>query len=104
LVEAHPLYAAPPYDVACCERLAGRTTDAVEHLRCAIDLPEQCRSYAKGDSDFDPIRDEPAFKELTGGFDTSGRRAAANSVVDGCADDPVRARAQAARSLSACES
>ena len=64
LVEAHPQYAGLLYNLACCESLAGRTGDAVDHLRLAIDRSEQCRSYAKDDSDFDPIRDEPAFKEL----------------------------------------
>jgi tetratricopeptide (TPR) repeat protein len=67
LIEAHPQYAEPLYNLACCESLAGRTTDAVGHLRHAINLSEQFRSYAKDDSDFDPIRDEPAFKELIGG-------------------------------------
>jgi tetratricopeptide (TPR) repeat protein len=66
LVEAHPEYADLFYNVACCESLAGRTADAVEHLRRAIDMSEQFRAYAKDDSDFDPIRDEPAFKELIG--------------------------------------
>jgi hypothetical protein len=27
---------------------------------------EGCRDMAKGDSDFDPIRDEPAFQDLIG--------------------------------------
>ena len=27
-------------------------------------MSERFRVYAKDDSDFDPIRDEPAFKEL----------------------------------------
>ncbi len=66
LVEAHPEYAGLFYNVACCESLAGRTADAVGHLRQAIDLAEQFRAYAKDDSDFDPIRDEPAFRELIG--------------------------------------
>ena len=44
---------------------AGRA-DAIEHLRLAIDGNEQFRAMATGDSDFDPIRDEPAFKELVG--------------------------------------
>ena len=65
LVEAHPQYAELFYNVACCESLAGRTADALDHLRRAIDLSERFRSYAKGDSDFDAVRDEPAFKELT---------------------------------------
>ena len=64
VVEAHPEYAGPFYNLACCESLAGRTEDAIKHLRIAIERSERFRSYAAGDSDFDPIRDEPAFKEL----------------------------------------
>jgi tetratricopeptide (TPR) repeat protein len=67
LVEAHPEYAGPLYNTACCESLAGRTADAIEHLRLAIDRREQFRSLAAKDSDFDPIRDEPAFKALVAG-------------------------------------
>ncbi len=66
LVEAHPQYALLFYNLACCESLAGRTTDAVDHLRRAIEMSEQFRAYAKDDSDLDPIRDEPAFKQLIG--------------------------------------
>jgi tetratricopeptide (TPR) repeat protein len=64
LIEAHPEYAGVLYNVACCESLAGRKADAIEHLRLAIDRSERFRSFAAEDSDFDPIRDEPAFKEL----------------------------------------
>jgi tetratricopeptide (TPR) repeat protein len=67
LIEAHPEYAEPLYNLACCESLAGRTTDAIEHLRQAIDRSERLRSFAREDSDLDPVRDEPAFKELVGG-------------------------------------
>jgi tetratricopeptide (TPR) repeat protein len=66
LVEAHPQYAGLLYNLACCESLAGRTANALEHLGRAINRSEQSRSYAKDDSDFDPIRDEPGFKELIG--------------------------------------
>jgi len=55
------------YNLACCESMAGRTTDALDHLRHAIDMSDQFRAHAKDDSDLDPIRDEPAFKELIGG-------------------------------------
>jgi hypothetical protein len=54
------------YNVACCESLAGRPADAVEHLRQAIARWEGCRDMATEDSDFDPIRSEPAFQDLTG--------------------------------------
>src|SRR5919199_174405 len=63
-VKAHPEYPGLLYNLACCESLAGRPHDAIEHLRLAIDRSERFRSFAAGDSDFDPIRDEPAFKEL----------------------------------------
>jgi tetratricopeptide (TPR) repeat protein len=66
LVEAHPQYAGLLYNLACCESLAGRTADALQHLGLAIDRSERSRSYAQDDSDFDPIRDEPAFKALMG--------------------------------------
>jgi tetratricopeptide (TPR) repeat protein len=64
LIEAHPEYAGPLYNLACCESLAGRTDDAIRHLRLAIDRKESFRSLAAEDSDFDPIRAEAAFKEL----------------------------------------
>jgi hypothetical protein len=54
------------YNLACCESLAGRPTEAIEHLRQAIDQSERLRSLAADDSDFDPIRDEPGFKSLLG--------------------------------------
>jgi len=64
LIEAHPEFAGPLYNLACCESLAGRKDDAIRHLRLAIDRNEPFRSLAAEDSDFDAIRDEPEFKEL----------------------------------------
>jgi len=64
LIEAHPEYAGPLYNLACCESLAGRKDDALQHLRLAIDRSEPFRSMAAEDSDFDPIREDAAFKEL----------------------------------------
>jgi tetratricopeptide (TPR) repeat protein len=64
LIEARPEYAGPLYNLACCESLAGRPAEAIEHLRLAIDRSEQFRSLAASDSDFDPVRDEPAFNKL----------------------------------------
>jgi hypothetical protein len=58
----------PLYNLACCESLAGRPSEAIEHLRLALERSNQYRerlgSLAAEDSDFDPIRDEPGFKEL----------------------------------------
>lgn len=64
--EAHPEYADLLYNAACCESLAGRTDKAIEQLRRAIERSDRFRELAAGDSDLDPIRDEPAFKELVG--------------------------------------
>ena len=54
------------YNVACCESLAGRTPEALEHLARAIDAWDGIRGLAHGDSDLDAIRDEPRFRELVG--------------------------------------
>jgi tetratricopeptide (TPR) repeat protein len=64
LLRAHPEYPMVAYNVACAESLAGRKEDAIEDLRTAIQRSEQFRKLAADDSDFDAIRDEPAFKEL----------------------------------------
>jgi hypothetical protein len=66
LIEARPDQAYLLYNVACCESLAGRTADAIEHLGQAIGMWAGCRDMAKDDSDFDPIRGESAFQELIG--------------------------------------
>jgi tetratricopeptide (TPR) repeat protein len=66
LIEPHPQYAEAFYNLAYCESLAGRPADAIEHLRHAIEVSEDLRRLAKTDSDFDPIRAEPAFEELVG--------------------------------------
>ena len=65
LIDAYPAQGNLNYNVACCESLAGRPHDAIEHLRQAIAIWEGCRDMAKDDADFDPIRNEPAFVELT---------------------------------------
>lgn len=64
LVDAHPQYAGLLYNLACAESLAGRTADAIGHLRSSIEKSELSRAYAKEDPDFDPIREDAAFKEL----------------------------------------
>jgi mannose-6-phosphate isomerase-like protein (cupin superfamily) len=66
VVADHPQYGLLFYNLACLESLTGRTTDAIDHLRQAIELSEQFRDYAKGDSDLDSIRDDAAFKQLVG--------------------------------------
>jgi hypothetical protein len=64
LVAASPQYPMLFFNLACCESRCGRTADALDHLRHAIEMSEEFRASAKADSDLDPIRDEPAFKQL----------------------------------------
>jgi tetratricopeptide (TPR) repeat protein len=66
LVEQHPEYPDLTYNLACCEALAGRTADALTHLREAIERSDNARRLAREDSDFDPIRNEPEFVALVG--------------------------------------
>jgi tetratricopeptide (TPR) repeat protein len=67
LVAASPQYALLFYNLACCESLTGRKAEALEHLRQAAEMSDRLREFAKGDSDLDAIRDEPAYREIIGG-------------------------------------
>jgi len=66
IVDANPQYPLLAYNLACLESLLGNTDDAMVQLRRSIEGSERFREYAKGDSDLDAIRDEPAFRELVG--------------------------------------
>ena len=59
-------YATPLYNLACCEAMAGRTDVAIGHLRVALERGPNLRDLAKEDTDLNPIREEPAFRELVG--------------------------------------
>jgi hypothetical protein len=59
-------YAAPLYNLACCEALAGRKADAIGHLQIAFQRRPTLRDLAKQDTDLNPLREEPAFRELVG--------------------------------------
>jgi hypothetical protein len=67
LVAVSPQYPMLFFNLACCESLCGRTSDALDHLRHAIEMSAEFRASAKTDSDLDPIRCEPAFKHLING-------------------------------------
>ncbi len=57
-------YPMPMYNLACCEALAGRKEDAMEHLRRAVERRPQLKELAREDTDFEAIREEPGFAEL----------------------------------------
>jgi tetratricopeptide (TPR) repeat protein len=66
VVASAPQYPMLFFNLACCESLSGRTSDALDHLRHAIELSEEFRAGAKDDPDLDRVRDDPAFKQLVG--------------------------------------
>jgi tetratricopeptide (TPR) repeat protein len=59
--EKHPDSSSVLYNLACAEALLGRTEEAVEHLRRAVELYEDFADYARDDPDFDSIRSHPGF-------------------------------------------
>jgi quercetin dioxygenase-like cupin family protein len=65
------------FNAACLEARLGDRERALEHFGRAVELePEQAREFAKTDSDFDSIRDDPQFVSLVSGEpDSSGELA-----------------------------
>lgn len=61
-----PPYSVVHYNAACIFSLTGRRDEALTHLRRAIELSANARDYAKNDTDLDPLREDPEFKELVG--------------------------------------
>ena len=61
-LEQHPDAWQGHFNAACLEARFGDRNRAVEHLERAVELePEKAREFAKTDSDFDSIRDDPLF-------------------------------------------
>jgi mannose-6-phosphate isomerase-like protein (cupin superfamily) len=66
-LESYPDAAGLYYNLACFDSLAGADVAAVAgSLGRAIELYPGFREFARGDSDFDPVREEPAIRELVG--------------------------------------
>jgi hypothetical protein len=63
---ANPGLPMLPYMLACCELRAGNTDAAINDLRAAL-VTTRMRAIAAKDPTLDPLRDEPAFRELLGG-------------------------------------
>jgi tetratricopeptide (TPR) repeat protein len=67
LVETYPQYPTLFYNLACAESLSGRHDDALAHLRAAAEIDrEMTAQFARSDSDFDAIREDPRFAEIVG--------------------------------------
>ena len=63
-LKIEPDYPQAWYNKSCAYTLQGQTKLALESLEKAISLDEQYREMAKTDSDFDTIRNDPAFQAL----------------------------------------
>lgn len=65
-LEEYPDDATLLYNLACAESMAGRTAEAIEHLRHSVEREERFRELARTDTDFDPIRGEAEFQKIVG--------------------------------------
>ena len=54
------------YDLACYQALAGRPDGALVHLARALELEPSYLEMARGDTDFDPVRDDDRFRAIVG--------------------------------------
>jgi mannose-6-phosphate isomerase-like protein (cupin superfamily) len=57
----HPDNAGVLYNLACAEARFGRTDDALDHLRLAIELEHRFLENVKDDSDLASLREDPRF-------------------------------------------
>jgi tetratricopeptide (TPR) repeat protein len=60
------------FNLACAYSLTGKKSEALEHLRRAIEIDSDFVDNAKRDSDLDAIRGEPEFSAITGQADAAG--------------------------------
>jgi len=64
-IEANPEAAVLYYNLACFESMAGEDGATVARdLAKAIELYPSFRDFARDDSDFEPVADDPGFKSL----------------------------------------
>ena len=59
--DEHPDSPSVLYNLACAEALTGRSGEAIEHLRRAVELYAPFAEIARDDPDFDSIREHPGF-------------------------------------------
>lgn len=64
LASGFPNEAGIIYNIACNEALLGRTDNAIEHLKTAIEANPRAVELARTDSDLDSLREDERFKGL----------------------------------------
>jgi tetratricopeptide (TPR) repeat protein len=62
-IRLQPEFGTAHYNLACYLSLKGQTQAALQSLRKAIELDPTCKESAAKDTDFDPIRNNPEFKQ-----------------------------------------
>ena len=61
VLERYPENSSALYNHGCFEALAGRTDQAIEHLKRAAALDPKAAAWAEGDTDLDSLRERPDF-------------------------------------------
>ena len=64
-LEAHPESASLRYGLACLEAVQGERDAALQELRKAVALRSDAAEWARDDEDFESLREDPEFRELT---------------------------------------
>jgi hypothetical protein len=67
LIADDPPYGVVYYNTACFEARAGRTEDALAHLRRAVELSPSLAGLARSDEDLASLHDDPTFAEIVSG-------------------------------------
>lgn len=64
-LRAHPNSPTLHYELACLEALGGRDQPALAELRAALEVTPELARSARQDPDFERLRADPSFRELT---------------------------------------
>lgn len=66
LIAGDPPYSHVYYNTACFESRAGRTDEALAHLRRAVELSSSLAELARADDDLAALRERAEFAEIVG--------------------------------------
>ena len=64
VVEKQPDSAVAHFNAGCFAARVGRTDEAIEHLRRAVDINDRVKELIATDDDLDSLREDPRFVEL----------------------------------------
>jgi tetratricopeptide (TPR) repeat protein len=64
-VEKQPGNVIVQFNAGCFAARAGRSDEAIEHLRKAVEINDRIKELIARDEDLDSIREDPRFQELT---------------------------------------